>query len=94
MAVGDPVGDAVSVNAAASLTIQPTSGGWTIHNIYHEGSIELHLVKGSIDILFDTVTGSGFYASYAFELSNTVYLQIKNTEASAKKIGYTGKVTS
>ena len=94
MAKGDTVASVSSVNAAAVKTIQPGAGiEWIIHNIYHEAEVELKVVEGSNDLLFDSSSAKGSWSAYFFHLTNTHYIKVKNTESSAKLIGYDGIVT-
>jgi len=94
------IGDAVtvvptSVSPAASLTVRPTSGiEWIIHNIYSADGypIEVYITDGSNPIKID-VTTSGGLLGYAFHLTNTVYMTIKNTDASSHYISYDGIVS-
>jgi hypothetical protein len=94
MAVGDVVADIQSVAAGAYLDIQPSAGvEWVIHNIYHESDVELHRYDGTNDLTFDTDTGAGVYAKYAFHCNNTNRIRVKNTNTAAKLIGYDGVQT-
>lgn len=94
MAVGDVKSGLQSVNAGGYLDIQPASGEeWVIHNIYHEGDVELHFSDGTNSLAFDSDAGAGVYAKYAFHVTNGRYLRVKNTAASAKLIGYDGVQT-
>ena len=94
------VGDAVviiptSVAAAASLTVRPASGEeWIIHNILSADGypIEVYITDGTNPILVATNRSGGFLG-YAFHLTNTVYMTIKNTDASARYISYNGIVS-
>jgi hypothetical protein len=94
------LGDAVviiptSVASGSSLTIRPSSGEeWIIHNIYSLNGypIELYLTDGSNTILFES-NASGGLLGYAFHLTNTVYMTIKNTDASARYLSYDGIVS-
>ena len=94
MAVGDVCSGLSSINAAAYLDIQPGAGvEWVIHNIYHTHDIELELYDGSNSIAFDTESGAGVYARYSFHCTNSIRIRVKNTNASARYIGYDGIVT-
>lgn len=94
MAKGDAVGDLQSISADAVLTIQPGAGiEWIVHNIYHEDSAEVSLVKSSNELLFDSDTGKGSWSAFFFHLTNTHYLKVKNKAATAKLIGYDGIVS-
>ena len=94
MAKGDAVGNISSVNAAAVLTIQPGAGiEWIIHNIYHEGEVELKIVKGSNHLLFEASGGKGSWSAYFIHVTDTQYLEVKNTNAASKLIGYDGIVS-
>jgi hypothetical protein len=94
MAVGDVVSGLSSIAAGSYLDIQPGSGAeWVIHNIYHESDIQLEQYDGTNSCIFDTDTGAGVYARFAFHVNNTRRIRVKNTAASAKLIGYDGVVT-
>jgi len=94
MAVGDVVSDIQSIAAGAFLAIQPSSGvEWVIHNIYHEHHVELYFYDGTNSLLFDSEAGGGVHAKYAFHCTNTRYIRVKNTNTSARLIGYDGVQT-
>ena len=95
MAVGDVKSGVTSVSANGYLTIQPPSNEeWVIHNIYHEYDIELVLTDGTNDLVFDSDSGAGAYAKYAFHVTNSVYLKVHNKDTSnARLIGYDGVQT-
>ena len=95
MAIGDVFSGQSSVAAGAYLDIQPTAGiEVVIHNIYHEYDIELSQYDGTNTLVFDTEAGDGVYARYAFHVTNSIRIRVKNTDASlARLIGYDGIVT-
>jgi len=94
MAIGDVVADIQSIAASAYLDIQPSAGVETvIHNIYHEHDIELSRYDGANSLAFDTDTGAGVYAKYAFHCNETDRIRVKNTNVSARLIGYDGVQT-
>jgi hypothetical protein len=94
MAIGDTVASISSVNAAATKTIQPGAGiEWVIHNIYHEAEVELYVVEGSNELLFESSGAKGGWSAYFFHLTNTHYFKVKNTNAASKLIGYDGIVS-
>jgi len=94
MAVGDVVSALSSIAAAAFLDIQPAAGvEWVIHNIYHESDVQLEFFDGTNSLIFDTDTGAGVYAKYAFHVNNTRRIRVKNNAATAKLIGYDGMQT-
>jgi hypothetical protein len=94
MAVGDVFSGLSSIAAGAYLDIQPASGvEAVIHNIYHEGAIDLELYDGTNSLVFDSASGKGVFAKYAFHVTNARRIRVKNTEASAKLIGYDGVQT-
>ena len=95
MAKGDAVGNVLSVNAAAVLTIQPGAGiEWIVHNIFHAGEVELYVVKSTNELLFDDAAAKGSWSAYFFHVTNTQYFKVKNTNAGAKLIGYDGIVSN
>jgi len=94
MAVGDVYSGMSSVAASGYLDIQPSGTvEAVIHNIYHDGDIQLEFYDGTNSLIFDTDTGSGIYAKYAFHVKNALRIRVKNTAATAKLIGYDGICT-
>ena len=94
MVKGDVVASVSSVAAAAVKTVQPGAGiEWVVHNIYHEAEVELYVVEGATELLFDDAATKGSWSAYFFHLTNTHYLKVKNTNAGAKLIGYDGIVS-
>ena len=94
MAVGDVFSGISSVAAAGYLDIQPAAGvEVVIHNIYHDSDIQLEFYDGTNSLIFDTDTGAGVYAKYAFHVTNARRIRVKNTAAVAKLIGYCGVQT-
>ncbi|MGQ9530158.1 MAG: hypothetical protein ACUVQW_00705 [Candidatus Bathycorpusculaceae bacterium] len=94
MAVGDVVSAIASVAAGAYLDIQPSAGTeWVIHNIYHEHDVQLEFYNGTNALPFDTEAGAGVYAKYAFHVTNSIRIRVKNTNTSARLIGFDGVQT-
>jgi hypothetical protein len=94
MAVGDVKSGISSVASGAYLDIQPPPGEeWVIHNIYHAGDVQLEFYDGTNSLIFDTDAGAGVYAKYAFHVTNSIRIRVKNTSASAQLIGYDGVQT-
>lgn len=94
MAIGDVKSAIQSVAANSYLDVQPPLGEeWVIHNIYHEGDIQLEFYDGTNALAFDSDAGAGVYAKYAFHVTNSVRIRVKNTMATAKLIGYDGVQT-
>ena len=94
MAVGDVFSGLASIAAAAYLDIQPAAGvEVVIHNIYHDGDIQLEFYDGTNSLIFDTDTGTGVYAKFAFHVTNAMRIRVKNTAATAQLIGYDGIVS-
>lgn len=94
MAIGDVVNGLSSVNAAATLAIQPGAGiEWGIHNVYFEAEVEIYIVESTNELLFADAAAKGSLSAYFFHLTNAHYLEVKNTNAGAKLIGYDGIVT-
>jgi hypothetical protein len=94
MAVGDVFNGLSSVAAAGYLDIQPSSGvEAVIHNIYHENDVQLEFYDGTNSLIFDTDSGAGVYAKYAFHVTNAKRIRVKNTAATSKLIGYCGVQT-
>ena len=94
MAVGDVFSGISSIAAAAYLDIQPSAGvEAVIHNIYHESDVQIEFYDGTNSLIFDTDTGAGVYAKYAFHVINARRIRVKNTAVAAKLIGYDGVQT-
>jgi hypothetical protein len=94
MAVGDVKNGLSNVVAGDYLDIRPPVGEeWVIHNIYHASDIQLELYDGTNSLIFDTDAGAGVYAKYAFHVTNSIRIRVKNTSASAQLIGYDGVQT-
>lgn len=94
MAVGDVKNGLSSVATGEFLDIQPSEGEeWVIHNVYHEDGVELYLYDGTNSLLFDAELGKGIYAKFAFHVTNSIWVRVKNTAGSAKLIGYDGVQT-
>jgi hypothetical protein len=95
VAVGDVFsGGPTAVAAAGFLDVQAGAGTEAVvHNIYHENDVELYLYDGTNSLLFDSDTGAGVYAKYAFHVTNTRYVRVKNTAAATAYIGYDGIYT-
>lgn len=94
MAVGDVVTGISSVAATTgTLNIQPTAGvEWVIHNIYYGAgtTIEFYKTDGTNAIKFDSDTSAGARLGAVFHVTNTQWIQIKNTSAGAVIVGYDG----
>jgi len=95
MAVGDVKSAISNVAAGGALDIRPPAGEeWVIHNIYHEYDVDLAITDGTLELVFDTDTGRGVYAKYAFHVTNSVWIRVKNKDtASARKVAYDGVCT-
>jgi hypothetical protein len=94
MAVGDVKSGISSIAPNAYLDIRPPAGEeWVIHNIYHTSDVQLELYDGTNSLIFDTDTGAGVYAKYAFHVTNSIRIRVKNISASAQLIGYDGVQT-
>ena len=91
MAIGDVFSGISSIVAGAYLDIQPTGTvEAVIHNIYHDGGIQLEFYDGTNSLVFDTVVGDGVYTRYNFHVTNTRRIRVKNTASTTQLIGYDG----
>ena len=99
MAAGDAV---VSISAAVAddgfLDVRPGSGvEWSIHNLFAAGAAELYFYDGTNSILIDSGgsgTTSGIsWTGMVFEVTNSIYLRVKNVSGSTANLGYSGRVT-
>jgi hypothetical protein len=95
MAVGDVVTGLSSVAASGTLDIKPASGvEWVIHNIYYnQGTVEFYKTDGTNLLKFDSDSTFGGRLGVVFHCTNSQWIQIKNTAASATLIGYDGVQT-
>jgi hypothetical protein len=94
MAVGDVFSGLSSIAAAGYLDIQPSAGvEAVIHNIYHASDIQIEFYDGTNSLIFDTDVGAGIYAKYAFHVTNSLRIRVKNTTSAAILIGYDGIVS-
>jgi hypothetical protein len=95
MAVGDVKSNLVNVAANGNLDIRPpASEEWVIHNIYHAYDVDLAFTNGTNVLIFDTDTGAGVYAKYAFHVTNTLWIRVINKDTdNARLIGYDGVQT-
>ena len=93
-ATGDVRSDLQAITTGARLAIKPVgTEEWVIHNVYHEADIELHFTDGTTDILFDIETVAGDIDNRQFHVNATRWIEVKNTNAGTKKIGYDGVLT-
>lgn len=95
MAVGDAVGNLVSVVAGGSLDIRPAVGEeWMVFNIFAAGGIEIYWTDGTNEILIDSSAGAKSWLNFKFPVTNTLFLRIKNPDAvNAVLVGYSGVQT-
>jgi hypothetical protein len=95
MAVGDVYSGLSSVAANDYLDIHPPAGvEAVIHNIYHEYDVDLILYDGTNSLTFDIDYGAGVYAKFAFHVTNSLWIRVKNRDTTnARLIGYDGIVT-
>jgi len=86
--------DLQSIADQASMVIQPNgTEEWVIHNIEYGGAMELYRVSAAGSLLFDSDTGSGARLGYAFHVTLTQWLEMKNVSGGPVLIGYDGIVT-
>ncbi|MEM1879171.1 MAG: hypothetical protein QXJ18_05365 [Desulfurococcaceae archaeon] len=92
MTVGSVRSGLASVPANGYLDIRPPEGEeWVIHNIYHEYDVDLILTDGTLSLTFDTDYGAGVYARYAFHVTNTLWIRVRNRDTTIHRlIGYDG----
>lgn len=95
MAQGDVKKGLSSITTNAVLNIQPPAGEeWVIHNVYYnQGTVEFNITDGTNVLKFDTDTTPGGRFSAVFHVTNTQWLQIKNTATTSTLIGYDGVQT-
>jgi hypothetical protein len=92
---GSKVGAIQSVANNAVLTIQPAGQAeYTIHNIHYGGAVQLIFTDGTntINSLSDSSAGGMF--GYNFNVTNALYLTIKNVSGGTILIGFDGVITA
>ena len=96
MAVGDVFED-FSANVANGdyLSVQPAAGYQAVvHNLFWAGSVELYNQEGANQILYRTpAAGAGGDAFYAYHVTNTHYIRIKNISGGAIHLAFDGVYT-
>lgn len=92
MAIGDTKAGLQSISAGAVLDIRPPSGEeWIIHNFYYDnGPVEINKTDGTNVLKFDNDISSGGRLGTVFHVTNTQWIQIKNTTNTTTLIGYDG----
>lgn len=94
MAQGDKFQGLALVAQNAFLDLRPSPGQEaTIHNLYWANAIELYITDGTISLRFDMDASRGGRLGSTFNVTNTQWLQIKNTHSAASDIGYDGVQT-
>jgi hypothetical protein len=94
MPVGDVFSGIASVVSGASVDIRPATGvEVVIHNVYHDGDVELHITDGTIVVNFDTDPSRGAYTKVAFHLTNGQWLRVKNVDTVTVNVAWDGIVT-
>jgi hypothetical protein len=94
MAVGDVFDGSATLTAGASVDIRPSAGvEAVIHNIYHDGDVELIKTDGTVSVSFDSDVGKGVYAKFSIHVTNSRWLQVKNISAGTVKVSWDGIVT-
>jgi hypothetical protein len=85
MAAGDVYqAGPTSLATNAFLNAQPGGGvEVTVHNIYCGAAAELYYYDGANSILIDQIETGGGWLNQAFHCTNSKYIRVKNTGASA-----------
>lgn len=92
MATGDKFTGFSSVADTSYLDIQPSSGDEAvIHNIYVDGSVEVYVSDDTNEIKIGDYTDSLLY--FAFHVTNSQFLRVKNTSGGSLYIAYDGVKT-
>lgn len=93
MAVGDPIGDIVSVPAGGFLDIRPPTGEtWHIANIMTEAKVELQRYDGTNTIVMEAVTAATWWSGLQLKPTYNDWYRVKNTDTVARLISYDGFV--
>lgn len=91
MAANDVWSGAASVAAGAFQDIKPAAGVEAVlANIDHEGPAELWVVDGAVTFKFRTDTTGGTWSFANRNITETHYLQVKNTDSVARGVAWDG----
>ena len=95
MAQGDVKSDLQTLVAGGTFDIRPGMGEeWSVQNIYfNPGTVELYKTNGTLQLKFDGDSNFGGRLGTIFRLTNTQWLQIKNTGSASILVGYDGVQT-
>jgi len=94
-AVGGKVGGLLSIANNGLFAIQPASGQeYTVHNIYYAGSVQINQTDGVNVLNYMSDSSAGGMLGYNLNVTNTLYITIKNMSGSAMLIGYDGVQTT
>lgn len=95
MAQGSAVVDkTMGLAGGGTFDIQPAAGiEWVIHNIFFDGPCSLSWHDASGDLVFKTLTGNDVYPCQ-FQVTNTLWVRITNTDSASHDYGYSGVQTS
>lgn len=95
MAAGNMVGGTTSIAASGTYDIKPGAGvEWDVHNVYYNNQIKFSMTDGTNVVDFDTDTAQGARLGLTTHVSNTYWLRLTNTGASALLIAYDGMQTA
>lgn len=96
MAAGNMVGGTASVAATSgTYDIKPGVGvEWVIHNITVANAVTISYTDGTNTITIDAPSGPNTYLGLTCHVSNTFWIRISNTGASAVLIAYDGMQTA
>jgi hypothetical protein len=91
---GDVFTDIQSIADDAYLDIQPAADHEAVvHNIYYADDIEVYRYDGTNSILIASRTDNGCLAMFAFHVTNTDRIRVKNVSGGTQLIGYDGIYT-
>ncbi len=91
MAVNDTVAAQSAVAAGASLDIRPGTGTrWLVQSIWASGACQLKRVSGANEVVLEAPTAAKWWQGLVERVTDTVFLRVTNTGASAIDVGYAG----
>ncbi len=89
--INDIVQSFEGVANSGFMTIQATAGQTLmIVNIGSSGSSELYKYNGTDQILLDSLSESGTFASFKFFINDVNYLRLKNTSGASANMTFDG----
>lgn len=76
------------------LDLLPAAGGeLVIHNIYHEGAIEVYWYDGTNEVLIDEASTGGVMSWLSYHCTDSIRIRVKNVSGGTDDVGADGMYT-